>query len=172
MPIVKTAGLGVLLALGVRATITEVRTIPSRSMAPTLEVGDQVIVNKLSYRLRDPRRGDIVVFSPTPELQKQNLNNDLIKRIVAVPGDTLEIRPHQLWVNGQAVREPEIQYSQDYSYGPVTLGQGQYFVLGDNRTNSYDSHFWGTVSKQNLIGQAWLRIYPINRISLLNSGGR
>lgn len=169
MPLIRTAAVGILLALGVRTTVAEVRSIPSRSMAPTLEVGDQVIVNKLSYLFHDPRRGDVVVFHPTAELQKQNLNDDLIKRVVAVPGDTLKIRAHQLWVNGRLVTEPEIQHPADYRYGPVTLTANQYFVLGDNRTNSYDSHFWGTVGKEDLIGQAWLLVYPLPRIRLLTS---
>ncbi len=160
----KTAVCGLAIAAGFHTFVAEVRYIPSESMTPTLQVGDRIIVEKLSYRLRSPQRGDIVVFSATPELRSQNLKDDLIKRIIGLPGDTIVIQSGKLFVNGKPITEPYLQDPPNYDYGPAKVPQNQYFVLGDNRNHSYDSHLWGFLPRQNLIGHAAFRFYPPNRL--------
>ena len=160
----KTAVCGLAIAAGFHTLVAEVRYIPSESMTPMLQVGDRIIVEKLSYRLRLPQRGDIVVFSATPELRSQNLKDDLVKRVIGLPGDTLVIDSGKLFLNGKRITEPYLQESPNYNYGPATVPQNQYFVLGDNRNHSYDSHLWGFLPKQNLIGHAAFRFYPLNRV--------
>lgn len=160
----KTAVCGLAIAAAFHTFVAEVRYIPSESMTPTLQVGDRIVVEKLSYRFRSPQRGDIVVFHATPELRSQNLKDDLIKRIIGLPGDTIRVQSGKVFLNSKPIAEPYLQASPNYNYGPATIPQNQYFVLGDNRNHSYDSHLWGFLPKQNLIGHAAFRFYPLSRV--------
>jgi signal peptidase I len=162
---VLTVGAGLLLGLGLHG-IGEVRYIPSESMTPTLQVDDHLIVDKLSYLFHSPQHDDIIVFNPSPELQSQNIHDVFIKRLIGLPGDVVTIRQGQLWINGQLTPEPFVQNPATYSYGPATVPPDSYFVLGDNRSHSYDSHFWGFVPRQNVIGKALLCFYPIHHLHL------
>ncbi len=177
----KTIGLSAILAIGIRTFVAEARYIPSGSMLPTLEINDRLIIDKLSYHFRDPQRGDIVVFSPTPALRKENFKDAFIKRVIGLPGDTVEIKEGTVYVNNQPLTEPYIQEGAEYdchpdkskdynpACGPVTVPQNQYLVLGDNRNNSYDSRYWGFVPRENIIGQAVVRFYPFNRMGGIDS---
>ena len=161
-----------ILALVIRTFIVQAFKIPSGSMLETLQIGDHLLVNKFLYGLKwpfsdnyviqgtDPARGDIVVFR-----YPNNKEIDYIKRIVGLPGDTIEIRNKQLIRNGQAAQENYIRHSQPAlivpvrdNYGPVTVPPGKYFMMGDNRDDSQDSRFWGFVDRGDLHGKAW-RIY-------------
>jgi len=164
----KTAVCGLAIAVGLHTIVAEVRYIPSESMTPTLQVGDRIVIEKLSYRFRSPQRGDIVVFRATPELQAQNLKDDLIKRVIGLPGDTIAIQSGKLLVNDKQVAESYLQDAPAYNYGPVTVSQNQYFVLGDNRNHSYDSHLWGFLPKQNIIGHAAFRFHPLSRVHVFS----
>lgn len=157
----KTVAVGLLMALGIHTFVAELRYIPSESMEPTLEVGDRLLVEKLSYRFHLPQRNDLVVFKASPELEAQNLHDDLIKRVVDLPGDVVQIHDGQTFINGKVIAEPYVKEKPAYNYGPVTVPQHQYFVLGDNRNHSYDSHLWGFVPEQNIIGRTLLRAYPL-----------
>lgn len=163
----KTVAVGLLMALGIHTFVAELRYIPSESMQPTLEVGDRLLVEKLSYRFHPPQRNDLVVFKAPPELEAQNLHDDLIKRVVGLPGDVVQIRNGQTLINGKVIAEPYVKEEATYNYGPVTVPHRQYFVLGDNRNHSYDSHIWGSVPKQNIIGRAVLQIYPLTHFRVL-----
>ena len=163
----KTVAVGLLMALGIHTFVAELRYIPSESMEPTLEVGDRLLVEKLSYRFHPPQRNDLVVFKAPPALQAQNLHDDLIKRVVGLPGDVVQIHDGQTLINGRVVSEPYVKEEATYNYGPVTVPQHQYFVLGDNRNRSYDSHLWGLVPEQNIIGRTLLRAYPLLHFQVL-----
>jgi signal peptidase I len=158
----KTAVYGLLLAAGVHALIAEVRYIPSESMMPTLQVGDRLIVEKLSYRLHPPKRGDIVVFKASSALAVRNLKDDLIKRVIGIPGDVVAVYGGTVLINGQASAQPYVQVSANYNYGPVKIPGDSYFVLGDNRNHSYDSHLWGFLPREAIIGRAMFRFAPLN----------
>ncbi|MEB3355723.1 MAG: signal peptidase I [Synechococcales bacterium] len=162
--------LSVILALGIRHFIAEARYIPSESMLPTLEVNDRLIVEKVTYRFKEPERGDIVVFRPTDSIRQENptFKDALIKRIVGLPGDTVEVEEGSVFINGEPIVEDYINEEPTYTWGPQVVPEDSYLVLGDNRNNSYDSHFWGFVPRDNLIGRAAVRVWPLNRLGSLD----
>ena len=166
----RTIGLSIVLALGIRTFVAEARWIPSESMVPTLQKYDKLIVDKLSYHFTNPQRGDIVVFSPTENIQKENpnLKDAFIKRIIGLPGDKIEVKGERVYVNDHPLQEKYIEAAPQYQFGPVTVPPNSYLVLGDNRNNSYDSHFWGFVPRDNIIGHAVVRFWPPNRIGQLD----
>lgn len=139
--------------------------IPSESMVPTLKVNDMVLVNELAYRVWSPARGDVIVFRPPSEARMGD--KDLIKRIVAGEGDTLEIRDTRLLINGEPQQEPFINHDGPFGmsdFGPVRIPPGHVFCMGDNRGNSDDSRFWGTLPRQNIIGKAFCIFWPPTRL--------
>jgi signal peptidase I len=127
--------------------------IDGSSMNPTLLDGEYLIINNMTYVLDDPEKGDIVVFRHP----RNDLN--LIKRVVGLPGDHVEINNDTVWVNGEVQEEPFIADSPNYS-GSWDVPPGEYFVLGDNRNNSSDSHSWGFLPKENLLGKALFVYWP------------
>lgn len=175
--IVKTIGLSLILALGIRQFVAEARYIPSESMVPTLQVNDRLIVEKLSYRFHSPERGDIVVFMPPDAagkfclgIQDPNvkIKDAFIKRVVALPGEKVEVRDGTVLINDKPLVEPYIAAKPDYQLQPSVIPPDSFLVLGDNRNNSCDGHFWGPVPRQNLIGRAMFRFWPPNRIGGIN----
>ncbi|MGK7910579.1 MAG: signal peptidase I [Synechococcus sp.] len=172
------------LTLIIRTFIAEPRWIPSESMLPTLEVGDRLVVEKLSYRFSDPSRGDIVVFIPPDHLETDDA---FIKRVVGLPGDTIEIRLDDgIYVNGERLDESYVFElpTRGFSYAgnitilgelkgypvegnssnaPIVVPDDHYFVLGDNRNNSQDSHVWGFLPRENIIGRTFVRFWPFRR---------
>ncbi|WP_071455904.1 signal peptidase I [Gloeomargarita lithophora] len=161
---VKTIGVSLLLAFGIRTFVAEARYIPSESMLPTLQVNDRLIIDKVTYDFRTPERGEIVVFQPTSALKEQGFKDAFIKRIVGLPGDQVAVKKGTVYVNGQPLQENYLAGPPDYEYGPVVVPPDSYLVLGDNRNHSFDSHFWGFVPRQNIIGRAAVRFWPPNRI--------
>jgi signal peptidase I len=162
---VKTIGLAVLLAFGIRTAIVEAFVIPSGSMEPTLQVGDRILGNKFWFWFADPHRTDIVIFAPPPA--SGLAAGALIKRIIAVEGEVVEIRDGQVLVNGRSIAEPYLKERPDYLLPPTPVPPGMLFVLGDNRNASYDSHAWGFVPRSALRAKAFARYWPLNRIGLL-----
>lgn len=158
-----------ILALLIRVFIAEPRFIPSDSMVPTLQIGDRLVVEKISYRFHPPQFGDIVVFDPPPQLQELGFAKDqaFIKRIIGQPGQTVSVVNGQVAIDGRSLTEPYIAAPPDYQLPPVQVPSDQYFVMGDNRPNSNDSHVWGFLPQDNIIGRAWLRFYPLNRLGLV-----
>jgi len=158
--------IALILALLIRIFVAEPRFIPSDSMVPTLEVGDRLVVEKVSYRLHPPGFGDIIVFDPPPQLQSLGFAKDqaFIKRIIATPGQTVQVMNGKVYVNDQALVEPYIAAPPNYLLEPVKVPPSQFFVMGDNRPNSNDSHVWGFLPSQNIIGRAVLRFYPFDRV--------
>ena len=127
------------------------------SMQPTLQDGQRLLVNKVVYLFGEPQRGEVVVFQP-PDRQR----GDFIKRIIALPGDTVEIKTGDVFVNGSKLDEPYIKSPPDYTLEEQEVSEGNYFVLGDNRDNSNDSHTGWVVPHDNIVGKAWLSIWPPN----------
>jgi signal peptidase I len=161
------------LAFFVRATIAEARFIPSESMLPTLEVGDRLIVEKLSYRFALPQRGDIVVFNPPDAAMGKG--NAFIKRVIGLPGETIDIRDGLVYINSKALTEPYVMEAPRYPdpfWESLGLPGGQIpkdkvFVMGDNRNNSQDSHVWGALPVKNIIGHTVFRFWPLTRLGLV-----
>ncbi|ERN41556.1 signal peptidase I [Rubidibacter lacunae KORDI 51-2] len=169
--LLRTLGIAVVLAMGIRTFIAEARWIPSESMIPTLEVNDRLIVEKVGYYFHEPDRGDVVVFQPTDALKRNNYREAFIKRIIGLPGEEVVVRNGRVFVNGEALSEDYIEEAPLYTYGPKSVPEGQYFVLGDNRNASYDSHAWGFVPRENIIGRAAVRFWPLGRLGGLESSG-
>lgn len=164
--------LSLLLSLGVRHFIAEARYIPTESMVPTLQVNDHLVVEKLSYRFHDPQRGDVIAFMPREELQRQNpdFRNAFIKRVIGLPGETVEVVEGMVFINGEPLEETYIAAEPNYVWGPEVVPADSYLVLGDNRNHSLDSHFWGYVPRENIIGRAAVRFWPPGRVGTLNPG--
>jgi signal peptidase I len=162
----KTFALSAVLALGIRTFVAEARYIPSGSMLPTLQINDRLIIDKVSYHFSEVQRGDIVVFNPT-EVLRQKFKDAFIKRVIGLPGDTVEVRRGTVFVNGEALSENYIAAEPDYVYGPEVVPEDQYLVLGDNRNNSYDSHYWGFVPRDLIVGKAIVRFWPPQRLGQL-----
>ena len=129
-------------------------------MEPAFEQGQRLLVNKAVYRFREPQRGDVIVFL-------HNQRADYIKRIVALPGDTVEIKKGVVYVNGSNLYEPYIKDTPSYQPLQKEIPENEYFVLGDNRNNSNDSRNNWTVKREEIIGKAWLSIWPPNQWGLI-----
>jgi signal peptidase I len=137
-------------------------------MVPTLKVWDRVLINKLAYDLEEPHRGDIVLFE-----SPNGGEEPLIKRVVALPGDSLELKHGNLFINGEKVKEPYLRRDpcargapKTCSFGPKTVPENHVFVMVDNRTNSLDSRYFGPVAEGHLIGETLFRFWPPGRIGL------
>ncbi|MCH9713161.1 MAG: signal peptidase I [Cyanobacteria bacterium] len=153
----------VALALLLRWAVIEPRWIPSGSMLPTLQLQDRVLVEKLRVRLHRPlAAGAVVVFHPPAVLQAAGYDpgSALIKRLVGLPGDRISIHDGVLWRNGTAVQPDWAAEPMQYELAELTVPEGELLVLGDNRNASLDSHLWGTLDEQELIGTAVLRYWP------------
>ncbi len=172
--------IAVLLALMIRTVVIQAFTIPSGSMMETLLVGDYILVNKFIYGaeipftnrhlpgIRQPQRGDIIVFR-----YPQDESRDFIKRVIGLPGDTVQVRDNRVYVNGQLLEEPYVRpgsfpatqsnhCSYVYACEPLVVPLGSYFVMGDNRDNSQDSRYWGFVKRSKIRGKAFIIYWSWN----------
>lgn len=157
---IETIAIAVVLALVIRTFLIQPFYIPSGSMEPTLQVGDKIIVNKLTNRFKEPERGQIVVFK-----YPYDTSQDFVKRIIGLPGETIEIRDSQVYINGQPLEEDYLPEGLVYpDFAPVTIPEDSYFVLGDNRDNSQDSRMWGPLPRNLMIGNVLAIYWPLDRI--------
>ncbi len=156
--------LAFIIAFIIKAFVVQPFYIPSGSMEPTLLPGDRVLVNKFIYRFHPAETGDVVVFAAPHDAQ----DRDFIKRIVAVEGQTVEVRDGKVYVNGKLEVQSAANTSQDHSnYGPVTLADNNVFVMGDNRTNSSDSRVFGAFNRDRVLGEAFVIYWPMTRLRTL-----
>ena len=159
-----------------RTYVVQSFSIPSLSMYPTLQVGDRIIVNKLSYDFHGIHRGDIVVFR-RPPLEDQDYA-DLVKRVIGLPGETISSKDGHVYIDGKQLNEPWLPpgpssftgalpgdtHPQFNLPGPVKIPQGEYYVMGDNRTDSEDSRFFGPISKSLIVGRAVAVVWPLSHL--------
>jgi signal peptidase I len=182
----------ILIALVIKQFLFQAFYIPSRSMVPTLEVGDRVLVNKLSYDLHDVNRGDIVVFEAEPNRDWKRAGiDDLVKRVIALPGETVtECQPGRVCIDGRLLNESYLPSgtTTDLYHGNSANGQasgaiqgcaanspkggctvppGEYFVMGDNRGESSDARDHGPIKGSSIVGRVFVRIWPLNRLGFL-----
>ncbi len=166
----------VLCTVVLRSYVVQSFSIPSLSMYPTLQVRDRIIVNKLSYDLHSVHRGDIVVFA-RPPLEDQEYA-DLVKRVIGLPGETISARDGHVYINGKRLSEPWLPpgpasytgalpgdaHPQFDLPGPVKIPPGEYYVMGDNRTDSEDSRYFGPIPKSLIVGRAVAVVWPLSHI--------
>jgi signal peptidase I len=158
----------VLVALLIRNFAIQSYRIPSESMTPTLAVGDRVLVNRLSYDLHEIHRGDVIVFArPESSPAAPGEPDDLIKRVVGLSGETIEARDGTVYVDDKELEEPYLEEGVETFNldDPVTVPEGEVFVMGDNRGNSEDSRFIGPIPESSVVGRAFAIIWPLNRLS-------
>jgi signal peptidase I len=188
----QTVLMAFILSFGIRTFVAEARYIPSSSMEPTLLINDRLLIEKMTYRFHEPQRGDVVVFNPTETLAEHGYNEAFIKRIIGVPGDKVELKNGEVFINDKPLQESytsgdktETQYpvyldsnqiisksicgnEPPFLEGVVTIPDNSYLVLGDNRANSYDSRCWGLVPKDRIIGRASVRFWPPQRMGTID----
>ncbi|UCG40126.1 MAG: signal peptidase I [Acidimicrobiia bacterium] len=174
------------VAVLIKTFLVQAFWIPSGSMVPTLEIDDRVLVNKLEYRIQEPRRGDIVVFD-SPYLEESDeptsfrelaaltlaealgirsggVPDDFIKRVIAVPGETVEVVDNQVLIDGLPISEPYLPAGvQMPDFGPVTVAPNELFVMGDNRNSSSDSRVFGPIDQSEVVGRAFVLMWPFDR---------
>jgi signal peptidase I len=157
------AGLTTSIAFGwafvARATSLRVYVIPSVSMMPTLQPGDKVCADERPGLV--PKRGELWLFTMPPGASA--VPNVGIKRVVGLPGDTIKVAAGKVWIDGKALDEPYLAAPISYTLAPRTLGPAEYFMLGDSRNGSFDSHLWGPLQAERLIGRALYRVWPLRR---------
>jgi signal peptidase I len=159
------------VALVMRLFVVQTFFIPSPSMSPTLQVGDRILVNKLAYRLHGVGRGDIIVFRAPPRVATACATDDtdLVKRVIGLPGETISDKNGTVYIDGKVLKEPWLPKHDPNTYtasfAPVKIPADNYFVMGDNRTVSCDSRYWGTVQRSLIVGKVDVRIWPLDRIA-------
>ena len=152
---VETIVITLLIYFLVRTFLFENYRVLGHSMDTSLEDEQFLVVSKLGYRLSEPERGDIIVFrDPRTDSRK------LIKRVIGLPGEEVEVRDGVIFINGHPLDEPYVTYPGRYSQPPIQIPEDTYFVLGDNRNNSSDSHNWGTLPRDKIVGEAWISYWP------------
>lgn len=166
----------IVFALVIKAFIVQAFYIPSGSMEPTLDIQDRVLVNKLSYKLHDVNRGDIVVFERVEDAADEQIK-DLIKRVIALPGEKLVVQDGNVYVDDHRLTEPYLPAGTVTSTvsapfkctvsEPCVVPEGSVWVMGDNRGNSRDSRWFGPVPKSKIVGRAALRVWPLGRFGSL-----
>jgi signal peptidase I len=161
--LVETVVLSLIIFLLIRQVFQNYR-IESHSMEPNFFEGQFILVNKLSYKLGTPARGEVLVFH-----NPNNTSEDYIKRVIALPGDTVEIHDDKVYINSQLLDEPFLKnaYRPGTVFGPEVIPANHIFVMGDNRGNSQDSRVIGPIDESLLVGKAWLRLWPLPKFGLI-----
>jgi signal peptidase I len=158
-----TLGLALIIFMAYHA-VAQTSVVDGSSMLPGLENGQRLVVLKAVYFFSSPQRGDIIIANPPVDPGKE-----YVKRLIGLPGDTVQIKNGQVYLNGTALVEPYIKAPPNYTMDPVTVQPDHYFLMGDNRNNSYDSHFGWTVTRDEIIGKAWLRYWPFSGWGIIHS---
>jgi signal peptidase I len=178
------------VAILIKTFVAQAFFIPSASMVPQLQIHDRVVVSKLAYHLHDPHRGDIVVFNAPPQDQQPRTTShnpvirlfrdfgkavgvlqdqtEFIKRVVALPGETVEGRAGHVYINGRLLQEPYLPpQTLTSDFAPVQIPRGSVWVMGDNRPNSNDSRYFGPIARSQIVGRTIWRVWPLGHVSFL-----
>lgn len=167
MRIAREIGIAVLVAVGVFLLLqwnVGSYTVRYNSMLPSIRHGDWIMVSKASYRHSEIQRGDVIVFDPPAAV---NSEWPYIKRVIGLPGELIEVKDGKVFIDGRPLEEPSRIPSPDYTMPAMRVPADEYFVLGDNRNNSNDSHKFGSVSRDDIIGRAWFVYWPGDRLMVI-----
>jgi signal peptidase I len=165
--LLETAVLTVAIFLLVRVAVQNFR-VEGFSMLPNLQNGEYILVDKVDYMIHSPERGDIVVLKAIPAGEP---DKDFIKRVIGLPGETVAVKNESVYINGRRLIEPYQHYPFGYTFGPLKVPSGEYFVLGDHRDDSYDSHRWSPpwLPRSDIIGKALVAYWPPNDVTFFRS---
>jgi signal peptidase I len=175
LDLIETMAISFSIFLVVYLFFLQPHQVNGQSMVPNFQNGEHVLTDKVSYKVREPRRGEIVVFHAPPAAHcPEGTGCDFIKRIIGIPGDTIEVKENAIWVNGNKLPEPYVP--DDFAILPgnatkdksVYLGSDEFFVSGDNRPYSSDSRSWGAITKDEIIGRVFFRYWPPAAVSVVN----
>lgn len=161
--IAKVVLISLAIILPIRMFLVQPFYVEGASMEPNFYQNEYLIINEIAYRFEEPSRGEVIIFK-----NPKNTKNYFIKRVIGLPGETVEVQSGKVFVNGQELDEPYIKNFSTQSYEAQTLSDTEYFFLGDNRINSYDSRTFGPVDRKYVIGKVWFRGWPIDRIDSFN----
>ena len=175
LDIIETVVVALSIFLVIYLFFMQPHQVNGQSMEPTFLSGEYVLTDKVSYQTGNPQRGDVVVFhAPEAAGCPEGTGCDFIKRVLALPGDSVAVRDNAVWINGQALPEPYIPPENVTRAGAFTeggreifMGENEYFVVGDNRPFSSDSRVWGPIGKENIVGRAFVRYWPVPKIGLI-----
>ena len=151
-----TLAIALVIFLALRATVQAYKVVET-CMEPYYNEGEWLLASKATYWFQDPERGDVIILDPPFDTEEV-----YIKRLIALPGDTIEVTDGLVYVNGIALEEPYIMEAPAYTYPPTELGEDEYFVLGDNRNNANDSHSGWTIGREDIIAKAWFIYWPFS----------
>lgn len=161
--VIKVVLISLAIIVPIRLFLVQPFYVEGASMEPNFYDKEYLIINEISYRFDSPQRGEVVIFkSPADDRVYY------IKRVIALPGEAVEVRSGHIYINNQELKESYIGKFSNDNQAPVTLGDNQYYLLGDNRTNSHDSRKFGPIDRDRLIGKVWLRGWPVDRINTFN----
>jgi len=160
--LLETAVLTVAIFLVVRVALQNFK-VEGESMYPTLHNGEYILVNKIDYMIHSPSRGDIIVFHAVNAGQP---DKDFIKRVIGLPGDTVEVKNDKVYINGKPLNESYEDQPPTYTFPKSVVPPNDYFVLGDNRNNSQDSHLWHWLQRKYIIGKAWISYWPPSQLHI------
>jgi signal peptidase I len=169
--IIRFSILALIIVLPIRWFVAQPFIVSGASMEDTFHNNEYLIVDQLTYHFEDPKRGDVVIFRYPRDLSKY-----FIKRVIGVPGDTINIDGNQVTIknaehpDGMVLSEPYVHKMEQNTYLTETLGEGEYFVMGDNRDQSSDSRMWGILEENKIIGRALLRLFPLGRAEIMPGG--
>jgi signal peptidase I len=165
--LLETAVLTIAIFLVVRVALQNFK-VEGESMEPNLHNAEYILVNKVDYLLHSPQRGDIVVFHAVPAGEP---DRDFIKRVIGLPGDRVAVKNQSVYINGKPLHESYIEATPDYTFTERKVPPGDYFVLGDNRRNSFDSSKWANpfLQRSDIIGKAWVAYWPPADLSLFQN---
>ena len=167
--LLETAVLALIIFLVVRVALQNFR-VQGDSMQPNLHDGEYILVNKVDYRFHAPSRGDVIVFKAVPAGEP---DHDFIKRVIGLPGELVQVKSHRVYINHRVLPESYIgpSYRAAYPFGPLRVPRDEYFVLGDNRNDSFDSSRWTGhwLPKSDIIGKAWISYWPPGDVSLFRT---
>jgi len=175
LDIVETVVVGLAMFVVIYLFLVQPHQVNGNSMWPNFLDGEYLLTDKFSYRLREPKRGDVIIFlAPSGAHCPQELHCDFVKRIIGLPGERIVITEGKVFVNGTQLTEAYLPNDPSFetttatnSPMDITLKENEYFVLGDNRSHSSDSRAWGVVPKDNIVGRAWLRYWPPRRVGFI-----
>ncbi len=161
--IVKVVLISLAIILPVRLFLVQPFYVEGASMEPNFHASDYLIIDELSYRFHQPQRGEVIIFK-----NPRNHREYFIKRVIGLPGESVEVKDGRVFVNGKELAEAYIKHFSIDTYSAVKLADNHYFVMGDNRTNSLDSRQIGSISKEAIIGRVWVRGWPLDKMNTFN----